>query len=331
MSGPSSSVKGPTGRVSGQRSAPKGKIGRAPTSVATFRNFEREAELMSDGGAPPGKRVCLSDLFRPPVELLHRGTWESGREMARTTDKWLLVNLQDNGDFKCQCLNRDVWSDGVIREILQKYFIMCQVSSSSEEGEKFSAFYHATSLPFVTVIDPRTGGAADTWPSDLQPDDVRTRLLHFLRRQPSPSAPSDSREPSPEPVLPSIAAASTTKSIPVPTPDALSEEEQLRLAIENSLRETTAAESVASGATSKETTRIQLRLPSDTTELLTWSSSATIEQLGQHVRQHHGATIGCKLICAATRTNLLTLPPPTTLKEAQLHPSAVLYLHLDDD
>ncbi|GAB0089985.1 hypothetical protein DMENIID0001_046150 [Sergentomyia squamirostris] len=335
MSSSSSPEKSSRGRVKSSKSVPKSRKGHDAPSVATFRNFEREAELMSsNGGGPPGKRVCLSDLFRPPVEVLHRGTWESGREVARTSNKWLLVNLQDNGDFKCQCLNRDIWADDAIREILQRYFIMCQVSHTSEDGEKFRAFYRATSLPFVGVIDPRTGGAADTWPTDITRDDAQERLLKFLRRHPTPT--DDEAE------LPAdLGAEVDPPEIPSHETDALSEEEQLRIAIENSLRETQASSASSSAPPSpcaadeeepkEEPTHISLRLPDDTTELITLPASATVERLSRHVRQRHAATSGlCKLIFPATRTDILTLKSSLTLREAKLHPRAVLYLHYDD-
>ncbi|XP_059609715.1 UBX domain-containing protein 7 [Phlebotomus argentipes] len=281
----------------------KTRKSRTTPSVATFRNFEREAELMNDGG-PPDKRLCLSDIFRPPMEVLHRGTWENGREIARTQDKWLLVNVQDNQDFKCQCMNRDVWSDSVIRELLQQHFIMCQVSATSEDGEKFRSFYKAYHLPFVNILDPRTGGAVDTWPCDITKEDARSNLLLFLRKRPTPSAIS----------------GECLAEISAKAPDTLSEEEQMRLAIANSLRDTQIEQTI--------NVRLTLKLPDDTTEILAWSENTTIERLICYVRQLHAAPF--RLICPAIRTDLLTLTPEITLKAAQLHPSAVVYVHPDE-
>ncbi|XP_055690449.1 UBX domain-containing protein 7 [Lutzomyia longipalpis] len=324
-SGGSGTAKSSPGRVR----APKRK-GGCPAPTVAFRNFEREAELLE---GTSGKRICLSDLFRPPVEILHRGTWESGREVARAADKWLLVNLQDSGDFKCQCLNRDVWSDEVIRETLSQYFIMCQVSITSEEGEKFRAFYHATTLPFIGILDPRTGGAVDTWPPNVTRDDARDRLLTFLRRRPTPTATEDAAA-----AANAIGVLENSQSQPPLNPDVLSEEEQMRIAIENSLRETQASpedfeqadDDDKEDAVVEDTTRISLRLPDDTTELLTWPASYTIDRLRRYVRQRLGGVAPCKLIFSAMRSDLLQLDPGTSLRDAKLYPSAVLFVHLEE-
>ena len=41
--------------------------------------------------------------------------------------KWLLVNVQNTVEFACQVMNRDVWSNKVVREIMAENFILWQV------------------------------------------------------------------------------------------------------------------------------------------------------------------------------------------------------------
>lgn len=41
--------------------------------------------------------------------------------------RWLLVNLQDSKEFGSQILNRDVWSDYRVRELINQRFIFMQV------------------------------------------------------------------------------------------------------------------------------------------------------------------------------------------------------------
>lgn len=41
--------------------------------------------------------------------------------------KWLIVNIQDSKEFKCQQLNRDVWSNEAVRNIMAEHFILWQV------------------------------------------------------------------------------------------------------------------------------------------------------------------------------------------------------------
>jgi thioredoxin-related protein len=41
--------------------------------------------------------------------------------------KWLIVNIQDSKEFKCQQLNRDVWSNEAVRNIMAENFLLWQV------------------------------------------------------------------------------------------------------------------------------------------------------------------------------------------------------------
>ena len=41
--------------------------------------------------------------------------------------KWLIVNIQDSKEFKCQQLNRDVWSNEAVRSIMAEHFLLWQV------------------------------------------------------------------------------------------------------------------------------------------------------------------------------------------------------------
>jgi thioredoxin-related protein len=43
------------------------------------------------------------------------------------SSKWILLNVQDQTDFNCQCLNRDLWRDETVKEIIRANFIFVQV------------------------------------------------------------------------------------------------------------------------------------------------------------------------------------------------------------
>lgn len=60
----------------------------------------------------------LEDLFRPPCEILFLGTFLEAREYAKSMNRWLLVNVQNPQEFACQILNRDVWPNAQIREMI---------------------------------------------------------------------------------------------------------------------------------------------------------------------------------------------------------------------
>lgn len=65
---------------------------------------------------------CLFYVFSP----LHQA-----REVGRTKNRWLMVNVQNVQEFACQVLNRDVWSNATIKSIVSEHFVFWQVSHQS--------------------------------------------------------------------------------------------------------------------------------------------------------------------------------------------------------
>jgi hypothetical protein len=69
----------------------------------------------------------LSDMFAPPVHLIHRaGGFQGARAMAKDTKRWLLINIQRDAEFACHALNRDVWRDELIENLIREGFIFWQ-------------------------------------------------------------------------------------------------------------------------------------------------------------------------------------------------------------
>ncbi len=68
-----------------------------------------------------------------------------------------MLNVQNPSDFECQCLNRDIWSDETVKEIIKANFVFSQVYFDSPEGKKLIHYYTIDTYPFLAIIDPRTG------------------------------------------------------------------------------------------------------------------------------------------------------------------------------
>lgn len=49
------------------------------------------------------------------------------REYASHHNKWLMVNIQNVQEFACQVLNRDLWSNQAVKEIVSAHFVFWQV------------------------------------------------------------------------------------------------------------------------------------------------------------------------------------------------------------
>ena len=62
-----------------------------------------------------------------------------------------MVNIQDVKEFACQVLNRDVWSNVLVRDLIQEHFILWQVKG------------------FYILQQPRTERNGRTWCMPPQP------------------------------------------------------------------------------------------------------------------------------------------------------------------
>lgn len=67
------------------------------------------------------------------------------------------MNIQSDDDFACHALNRDVWRDELVENLVREGFILWQAMSSSNEGLTYITRYKVTGYPHLAIIDPRTG------------------------------------------------------------------------------------------------------------------------------------------------------------------------------
>ncbi|XP_072525396.1 UBX domain-containing protein 7 [Salminus brasiliensis] len=132
-----------------------------------FRDFQtetiRQEQELRNGGAMDKKLSTLADLFRPPIELMHKGSFETAKDCGQLENKWLMINIQNVQDFACQCLNRDVWSNEAVKTIIRQHFIFWQVYHDSEEGQRYIQFYKLNKFPYISILDPRTGQKMVEW------------------------------------------------------------------------------------------------------------------------------------------------------------------------
>lgn len=100
----------------------------------------------------------LSDMFAPPTHLVHRGGgFQGARAVARDARRWLLVNIQRDSEFACHALNRDVWRDELVENLVREGFIFWQANHDSSEGQTYVERYKVYDYPHLAIIDPRTG------------------------------------------------------------------------------------------------------------------------------------------------------------------------------
>lgn len=138
----------------------------------------RAADLVAAAQMAEPKKSRLEDLYRPPTDISYSGSFQAARSRAEALKQWLLVNVQSDS-FDSQLLNRDVWTDKTLRKLMKRQFLLWQVDSDSSEGRRFVAFYHCAKLPYLCVIDPRTG--EEIWKSiNPKQSNILNDLQQFL-------------------------------------------------------------------------------------------------------------------------------------------------------
>jgi len=148
-------------------------------SRMAFDGFRNMKEEFNDGLTNGSK--SLSALFRPPIDLLFDGSFEASKTKACNLNKWVMLNVQCQTDFSSKCLNRDIWSDETVKEIIKANFVFVQVYYDSVEGSKLVNIYNIHSYPFIAILDPRTGEKLVQYQSNkLDPCSFCERLTNFL-------------------------------------------------------------------------------------------------------------------------------------------------------
>jgi UBX domain-containing protein 7 len=184
------------------------------------------------GGASEAssKTARLAELYRPPFEIMRQMDWETARDMGKDEEKWILVNIQDASIFDCQQLNRDIWKDQGIKEVVKENFLFMQYNKDDPRGQKYIQYYFQTSdsedsYPHIAIVDPRTGEQVKVWsgPPVPKPADFLMQLVEFLDRY---SLDLSKKNP--------VAKRKEEKPKAVDV-DRLTEEEMLDLALQNSL------------------------------------------------------------------------------------------------
>ena len=112
------------------------------------------------------KQELLAKMYAPPHDVMFLGNFEELRHYAKCNNKWILVNIQKEDEFSTHILNRDVWSDNSVKELLKAVFVFWQkhdtTSSAMDFFQKYRIETTDDSYPFIAIIDPVTKSLVKT-------------------------------------------------------------------------------------------------------------------------------------------------------------------------
>jgi len=162
---------------------------------------EQQDEQMGEGNT--GK--AINRLFAAP-EYNEGASYYQTIEKAKTEGKWVLVNIQQAEVFASHTLNRDVWSDDTVKDVIQGSFLFWQRDDKSAEGDQFCHYHQCGhQLPHICIIDPCTGRRVKNWDGRkwVESHAAAEYLLGFLdqfsmSRSPPPQSPVGSPTSKPQ-------------------------------------------------------------------------------------------------------------------------------------
>ncbi|XP_047130150.1 UBX domain-containing protein 7 isoform X1 [Hydra vulgaris] len=315
-----------------------------------FRDFKKEADeqelLINSRGVPPNKKTKrLHELFKPPRDIIFVGNFQTARSFSKSHCRWLLVNVQNSTEFACQIMNRDVWSNKLVREILKENFVLWQVDYESDDGMHYSNFYNVHTYPHLAVIDPRTGERLFVW-KNLEmkptPDDFMEQAMQFLSDHSNLSESFESPSEKEEGIMETSAdelEAALVASLNAPTNVVLSDVLEKKQENHNIVKDNQQIK--VSKPTDKpalhfnktdnmddnaENITIMCRLPNNERKVLSVSFHSTIKHLSEKVAQLGWPIEQYELIKAFPRQNISELDCQLSLKEAGLHKQETVFV-----
>ncbi|KOC59324.1 UBX domain-containing protein 7 [Habropoda laboriosa] len=303
----------------------------------------------------------LEDLFRPPCNILYLGSFMEAREYAKSLNRWLLVNIQNPQEFACQILNRDVWSNQQIQEIIKDHFVLWQVLSNTSDGSRYINLYDVYEYPYLAVIDPRTGECMQTY-NHITVDVLMSALNDMLSTHPSPeSVTNESFNPkkwnnctatatkesctsnssiqhydSSNNDTPSIQSSSTSLSVDtmqnitkkrrMNESDELTEKSQGMCSKDEQSCEIKSNMNKIKTDDSASSIRLCLRLPSGKKETISMFATDTIEDFLSKMETLGYTSNDHTYLVPFPKTNIGALPPQTHLSDTILFPANTVFI-----
>jgi hypothetical protein len=127
----------------------------APTQPEKLERKDRES-LIHEQMKVDGKDSALADAFLLPDGTNCPMPFTDALSIASKTERFVIVNLVQKEDFSSLVLNRDVWKDEIIADMLQSSFLLWQRDNDSHEAKVFTEMYKVSEFPYIGVVHPNT-------------------------------------------------------------------------------------------------------------------------------------------------------------------------------
>ncbi|VDD75051.1 unnamed protein product [Mesocestoides corti] len=178
---------------------------QSPKPSSITNDHAAEQDPRNQHSSSSKKEDILGRLFAPPSHILFRGSLREAIQAARNQKRWLLVSIHDEACFDCHVLNRDVWKDHRVADLIKNHMVFVQLDVNAPDGVMYrSHFSYVNSAVHIAIINPVTGVQEMFWTHLKTPDIVFTVLSDFILLTESPKDP-DATSPKPSTSTSSVA------------------------------------------------------------------------------------------------------------------------------
>jgi hypothetical protein len=127
---------------------------RRPIESRVDRLIQNPSQLFHE----PSEHSDSEYLFAPPLSTASSGvSLQAVITRAKQANKFVLVSIQDPEVFASHVLNRDVWPNEILSEIISQNFEFYLRDKNSTDGRSFASNYRLEKFPVVGILDSRTG------------------------------------------------------------------------------------------------------------------------------------------------------------------------------
>jgi hypothetical protein len=150
-------------------------------------------------GRAGGQVSVLEGLFRTPRYASGGEEEEFSNVCARAKAKkrWVLLNILRHGEFRSACMNRDLWRDPLVAEIVPQMFVLCQYVHTSVNAQMLLGQYNlsGSAIPCLLVVNPVTRAAVlplsvsklfNQQSAQFLPQVLLERLTEFVEKEGQP-------------------------------------------------------------------------------------------------------------------------------------------------
>lgn len=163
---------------------PINPLGQLLSSYMQPRSRDWAAQWDPMGVNSSSARRPLGELFQAPPYKFN-GTLQEACSKAEQENKAVIVNIQSVELFESHTLNRDVWKDSVIIQIIKHNFILCQWDTDHPEGQKYIQFYNCYNYPYLAILNATIRKEVVVFSDKRTQSEVQEVLLGWLEKKPS--------------------------------------------------------------------------------------------------------------------------------------------------